>query len=377
MPETTILDRLNVKRIINAAGPETHLGGSVLEPEVVAAMAEASRIFLDIRELLAKAGNYIAKTLRVEAALVTSGCAAALLLAAAACITGKDPAKMARLPDTEGMKREVVIQHAHRNPFDQAFRAAGARLITVGRPWALEPWEIESAISRDTAAVAYNLAGGGPLSLREVAEVAHRHQVPVIVDAANAVPPLQNLTRLVEEGADLVAVSGGKGIRGPNDTGILLGRKDLVEAAAMQASPNFGIGRTLKVSKEAIVGLVKAVELAASRDLKAEIARWTKALQTIKDRLKDIRHIKAEIVVPDEIGRPVPRLHIKLHVDSLGLTAQAVIEALKHGEPAIHTVEWLTQLYHPDTIIIEPTTLSPGEEQVVAERIAAVLSSPT
>ncbi|MEC8183209.1 MAG: aminotransferase class V-fold PLP-dependent enzyme, partial [Pseudomonadota bacterium] len=237
-----IYDRLGVARRVNGAGTLTRLGGSLMAPEVLDAMREAAGGFVDIAELQAAASNAIARHTGAEAGLVTSGAAAALTLATAACLTGMDAAAMDRLPDTDGMAREVVMCRHHRTGYDHAIRAAGARIREVGfndramgaGVRGVEPWEIAAAIGPATVAVAYAASPANDPPLAEVAEIAHAHELPVIVDAAAQLPPKTNLTRFLADGADLVAYSGGKAIRGPQGTGILAGRRDLIAAAVLQ-----------------------------------------------------------------------------------------------------------------------------------------------
>ena len=232
--------RLGVTPIINASGSVTRLGGSRTRPEVLEQMAGAARVMVNIDELNRRAGEEIARLVGSEAAMVSSGAAGGLLLQAAACIAGNDPVKMQRLPDTEGMKNEIVIQTMHRFPYDHAYRAAGARMVEIGDYLFNHPWQLEGAINERTAAVAYLCApftSKRVMPLAQVCEIAHAHDVPVIVDAASMLPPRANLQRYLNDGADLVIFSGGKGIRGPQGTGILCGRADLIDAALANASP--------------------------------------------------------------------------------------------------------------------------------------------
>ena len=257
-----IYEELGVKRIVNAWGPMTVVGGSRMRPEVIAAMAEAAPAFVDFVDLHEKAGRRIAELIGVEAAYVAGGCAAGLALATAACVAGTDRAKIARLPDTAGMKNQVVIARSHRNGYDVAIRQVGVELVEIGHARGTAAWELEEAIGPETAAVAYVYARWTfdlPLNLAETVKIAHARGVPVIVDGAAEVPPFRNLRGLVDTGADVVVISGGKGIMGPQNTGLVLGRRDLIEACSANASPNHSVGRSMKVSKEEIVGITKAV----------------------------------------------------------------------------------------------------------------------
>jgi len=293
---TNIYERLGVTPIINACGPNTRLSGGIMAPEVAEAMAEASRHCVDMVELQARASQLIAAATGAEAGLVTSGAAAGVLLGLAACMTGLDPDKMNRLPETTGMKSEIVVPRSHRNFYDRAARALGARIVEVGLSDRfsgtgvrdVEPWEIAAAISERTAAVYYLAKPHAMPRLPEVVEVAGAKGVPVVVDAAAELPPKENLRRFIAEGAGLVAFSGGKAIGGPQASGILAGRRDLIAAAALQnldldvfvehfnpppafidkralpGLPHHGIGRPCKVGKEEIVGLLTALRLFTS-----------------------------------------------------------------------------------------------------------------
>ena len=265
-------NRLGVKRIINAASWITVYGGSIMQPAVVEAMNEASRWFIDLHELNQKAGEVIARLTGAEAGLVTAGSAAGMVLESAACIAGNDPARVWQLPDTTGMKNEIVIHRAHRVNYDHSFRVTGAQLVEIGNTGTTHEWELEAAINENTAAVAYVFGPrpGGALPLPRVVEIAHERDVPVVVDAAAMLPPPENLTKFIDQGADLVSFSGGKGVLGPQSTGILAGRADLIEAAYANSAPNSeSIGRAAKVCKEEIAGLVTALEIFVDTDFDA------------------------------------------------------------------------------------------------------------
>ena len=301
--------RLGVTPIINASGSVTRLGGTRTRPEVLEQMAHTARVMVNIDELNQKAGEEIARLTGAEAGLVCSGAAGGLLLQAAACIAGSDPVKMRQLPDTEGMKNEIIIQTMHRFPYDQAYRAAGAKLVEIGNYLFSHPWELEGAINERTAAVAYLCA---PFSSRrvipldQVCEIAHARGVPVIVDAASMLPPRQNLYRYLRDGADMVVFSGGKGIRGPQGTGILCGRRDLIEAAAANGSPAQFLGRPMKVAKEEIVGLVTALGMFVEEDEAAEMANYQALAQRVVDALVEtpglqvsLHHDGVDYLIPD------------------------------------------------------------------------------
>ena len=256
-------DRLGVKTFINGVGTVTAIGGSIMRPEVVEAMQEASRSYVRLPDLLEKAGQRVAELAGVEAAYITAGAAAGVTISVAACMTGKNNARIHQLPNTRGMKDEVIIQVMQRNYFELMIRLAGASLVEIGLANGTQDYHLESAINDQTAAIVHFVAFSltSDLPIERVIEIGHKHGVPVIVDAAAEFPPFSALRRWADMGADLTIFSGGKGIRGPQSTGLILGRKDLIEACAMNASPNNGVDRPPKVGKEEIAGVVTALEL--------------------------------------------------------------------------------------------------------------------
>ncbi|MEE8571249.1 MAG: aminotransferase class V-fold PLP-dependent enzyme [Candidatus Bathyarchaeia archaeon] len=383
------------KRIINASGTMTLLGGSLMPPEVIQAMSEAAEDWVKLDELLEKAGQIIADIAGVPACLITSGSAAAITLATAACITGKDREKMIKLPDTVGMKNEIIWQNGHYPAYASQFKAAGGKLVVVGRePILIKVPEVtrvrtlpafrtlgctretvETAITERTCALAYTQAHfsvhEGLVSLKEYCEIAHEHELPVIVDAASELPPVSNLGWFYEQGADLTCFSGGKAMYGPNDTGFLLGDKNLIEAATMQANPRSGIGRGFKVSKEQIVGLVVAVQRYANLDEKARLKEEMDRAEYLVNSFKDYPHVNAQIIYPDNTGLPVPRVWLTLNEKTLGITVDEVSTALREGEPSIYTREHYSRT---GMLLIDVQVMRHGEEKIVAEKLKEVLS---
>jgi seryl-tRNA(Sec) selenium transferase len=383
------------KRIINASGTMTLLGGSLMPPEVIQAMSEAAEDWVKLDELLEKAGQIIADIAGVPACLITSGSAAAITLATAACITGKNREKMIKLPDTDGMKNEIIWQNGHYPAYASQFKAAGGKLIVVGRePILIKVPEVtrlrtlpafrtlgctretvETAITERTCALAYTQAHfsvhEGLVSLKEYCEIAHEHELPVIVDAASELPPVSNLGWFYEQGADLTCFSGGKAMYGPNDTGFLLGDKNLIEAATMQANPRSGIGRGFKVSKEQIVGLVVAVQRYANLDEKARLKEEMDRAEYIVNSFKDYPHVNAQIIYPDNTGLPVPRVWLTLNEKTLGITVDEVSTALREGEPSIYTREHYSRT---GMLLIDVQVMRHGEEKIVTEKLKEVLS---
>ena len=369
--------KLGVKRIINAASWITVYGGSVMPPAVVEAMNEASRWFIDLHELNEKAGEVIARLTGAEAGLVTAGSAAGMLLEAAACMAGSDPARVWQLPDTTGMKNQIIIHRAHRVNYDHNFRSSGATLVEIGNTGTTHEWELESAINDETAAVAYVFGPrpGGALPLAKVIEIAHDREVPVIVDAAAMLPPPENLTRFIEQGADLVSFSGGKGVQGPQSTGILAGRADLIEAAYANSAPNSeAIGRSAKVCKEEIAGLVTALEIFVDTDFDAVQANWRAKSSHVAERLSDIRGLNVEVVeAHPEMFEPdnnTARTQVRLTPAWTGPSMREIVHQLEDGDPGIR----IRVSNIDDSFAFIPVNVMDGEEGIVADRLREILT---
>lgn len=368
----SMLSTLGVRRVINADARLTRLGGSLMPPAVRAAMDEAAGQYVDMFELQAAVGRRLAALTRNEAAFVSTGAAAGLFLAALACMVGDDLERIARLPSLEGCRDEIVIHTAHRIPYDQAVRLAGARLIPVGNVIQTFPWELEAAIGHRTAAVLF-IAGEhlarGALPLSEVVAIAHARGVPVIVDAAAQLPPPENLWRFtVEQGADLAIFSGGKDLAGPQASGLVLGRADLVAACAAHASPNQRLGRPMKVGKEEMVGLLAAVELYLAQDHNARIARFEQIVAAWVDALDDGDGVQARRQFPNEAGQPTPRAVLTLDPARCGITGAELRRRLWEGDPRVAVAPAGEQ-----GISLTPDTLEPGEELTVIEHIRRAL----
>ena len=369
-----VYERLGVKPIINARGTWSILGGSIMEPEVAQAMAEASRAMVRMRDLNKRAGEMIAKYTHAEAGLVTAGAADAMMLQAAACMAGKDPAKIRKLPDTEGIKNEIIINWNHNFHFERAWRAAGAKLVWIGLSTSIDSWEIEAAINEETVALAFLATRWCPdsfESLDEMVKMAQRHSLPMIVDAAAMLPPVENLWRFIEHGADMVALSGGKAIRGPQSTGILCGRRDLIEAAALNHSPNIGVGRAAKVCREEIVGLMVALERYIKRDHAADRRRWHEQCDTIAAAIVEIQGVKTEVLQDDWI-HPVPELHIYFTSNWTGSSSDVIVDTMAKGDPPILIGGYRRgggQLY------VNPHGFMEGEAELVGERLHTAMKT--
>lgn len=373
----SVYARLGVRPVIHGSGTTTRYGGSRMRPETIEAMREAAQALVNLDELNEAAGAAIARRLGAEAAFVTAGSAAGLVLQAAACIAGDDPARIVRLPDVTGMRHEFVIQRAHRFSYDQSFRVPGGLLVEIGLARRTMPYELENAIGPRTAGVVYLVSPftspPGILSFEDVCRIAHARGVPVLVDVASMIPPRENLFRYLRGGADLVIVSGGKGIRGPQSTGILAGRRDLVRAAMLNASPNQAIGRAAKTSKEEIVGLVTALELFLAEDEKAEMERFREVCASIVAALGEVPGIRA-VVEQDPVNRVLPHAVLYFEPSWTGPSGRAVQLALAAGEPHIYVQQGPHQGGYFDEIAIDPINLELGDEVIIVRRLLEELT---
>ncbi|HQY30484.1 MAG TPA: aminotransferase class V-fold PLP-dependent enzyme [Thermomicrobiales bacterium] len=396
---TSFYQRLEVPTLINAAGPLTRLGGCRLAPEVLAAMAEASASFVHIDQLQSAAGEVIAAITGAEAGYVTNGAAAGLMLATAACVAGLDVAAMDRLPDTTGLRNEIVVQRGHRNSYDHAIRAVGITFVEagyLGYPGAggTQPWQVEAAITERTAAIACPILNTpGTLPLPVVVEIAHRHGLPVIVDAAAELPPRSNLQRFINEGADLVVFSGGKSIGGPQSSGILAGcadliasvalqhqdmdvrlqtwnRRDLVSSGAIAGIPHQGFGRMAKVGREEIAGLITALEIYAAGSDEADFARWSGYLDPIASALAGLPDISVARTDSTRTRKPLPLLTIDLGESYAFDAAYTVLNQLLQGAPAIALAESAAE---DNRLIVNPHGLTDSEAMQIATALTTAI----
>lgn len=391
---------LAAARIINAAGTLTRLSGARVATAVAAAMAEAATQSFDVWQLQAAASARIAAATGAEAGLVTTGAAAGLTLAAAAVIAGLDPARMDRLPDTSDLPNEVIVPRTHRNAYDRALRVAGAHLIDVGVAdretgagiRGLEAWEVEAAITQRTVAVAASASAATVRDIPILADVARRHGLKLIVDAAAQLPPVENLRRPIEMGASLVVYSGGKAIGGPQASGILAGERALIASAALQmldmdvrpdafvapealfkglsikALPRHGIGRGFKASKEAVVGLLVALETFVAQDSAGNAARASQRLRAIASKL-DLPGVSCS----EAIDRPgvLPRLAIAIDRKHARVDAMEAAARLKNARPPVHIVEGRLG---EGVLLIDLIAVAEDQDQALAAALRAALA---
>ena len=370
-----IYDELGVRKVINGLATVTVLGGSVMPPEVTAAMAEAAQHFVELDDLQAKAGQRIAEWTHNDAAYITCGAAAGIVLSTAACMAGVDPDLRARLPETDGMKNEVIVHRAGIVGYAQAIRHAGAKLTLIGTDEGATADEFEAAINERTAAIFYfyNVSRmKGQVPLDEGIAIARRHGIPLIVDAAAQLPPVENLWRFTEMGADLAIFSGGKGLCGPQSSGLIVGRQALIDAIAFHANPRMALGRPMKVGKEEIVGLLAAVKRYLALDHEVLMQTWEDQVQTVIAAFDGIPHVAARRSFPSEAGQPMPRAEILFDEAALGLTRDDILKRLRQGEPSIALAAAGT-----NGVFVNPQTLEPGQERIVCACFREVLNVGT
>jgi len=370
--ELSIYKQLGVRRVINGSGHLTLLGGSVLPKEVMDAIIEANKCFVDMGELQTKSGEFVAKLLGAESACVTSGAFAALVLASSACMTREDRELMERLPYTEGMRNEIIIQKSLRTEYDRAMTVPGARLVEVGDEKETTQKHIEEAINERTAAIHFLAPGGGKgtVPFEEIISIAQDHDVPVIVDAAGQVLPPENLKKYVALGADLVCY-GAKYFDGPNSAGILCGRKDLVAAAKLQTFVGFesqgirAIGRGMKLDRQEVIGTIVALQRWLKMDHKARLQAQNRRIKDLVDELNKLKGVEAKIS-GERMGIPTSAC-ITINQELLDLKAQEVVEILKNGDPRV----WVN--LREETIVISADTFVEGDEEEIIKALKNVI----
>jgi len=369
-----VYKKLGVSPVINAQSWVTALGGSLMRPEVLQAMDDAAQVFVNMTDLNRAAGEVVARACGADKGLVTSGCAAAQVLMVAACMTGQNEDNVEQLPDTTGMKNEVILFKGQRNRYDKSFVTPGATLVEFGSETDASVEELEAAINENTACIAFVVAPFLPtgIGLEETIRVARERNVPVIVDAAAEVPPRANLSKFIKMGADMVGFSGGKGIGGPQATGLLAGNSDLMEAAFMNSLNLYasvaGIGRPMKVSKENIIGLVTAIELFTDSDEAYEWAGWQSKAEFVLESLSGIPGLRVELEDdPSERQGPQPVLYFEDDYD--GPSIDEIKKQLEAGDPAIYVGGGGSR----QEINIVMVNVQDGEEKIIAERLNEIL----
>jgi L-seryl-tRNA(Ser) seleniumtransferase len=363
-----LFDELGVTRVINAGVTMTFLSGSLMMPEVMEAINSTSHDFANMYELQDKVGAKMAEMLQVEAAMVTSGAACALLLGTAACITGKDAEKIKIIPNWPGARPEVIMQKSHRYLFDQAITTCGAKIIEIEGPD-----EMEKAFNNNTVmALFFNAAGNSSVSREDFVALCKKHNIPSFIDAAADVPPVENLFKYQKMGFDMVTFSGGKMIRGPQSAGLLFGRKDLIEAAKLNHSPHEApIGRPMKVNKEEIFGMYAALKSYLERDHKKEWNDWLSRIERIRKKAEQVKSVKGETNVNPGPANAFPSLYLTWDQEVVKMTANDVQSALQKGTPSI-----VANVGNKDgnkVLNVGVVLLRPDQVEVVANRVKEIL----
>jgi len=363
---------LGVKPFINGVGTVTTEGGSLMAPEVLDAMRSAASAFVDVPDLNEKAAAYLARRIGVEAVHISCGAASGVQLSAAACLTGADKDRVRALPRTEGWKNEFVISLVDSHSYiHQGIEVCGGTLVRVGTKEAVTTQDMLNGINDRTAAIVFFLGTQTWEQLSEVCKGAVERGTPVIVDAAAQLPPRSNLTEILGLGASLVVFSGGKGVCGPQSAGLVLGKKTLVEAVRMNASPSSAIGRGMKVGKEEILAIVTALDRFLDGSDEADRARWDAQSRTIVEAVAGAPGVKGVVMAEGQQAAPAfaPRAYVEFEDDALGETARDLMRRLREGTPSIHVRR--TKL----GFLVDPMTLQVGEERVIAERLREELQA--
>jgi uncharacterized pyridoxal phosphate-dependent enzyme len=367
-----IYEELGVTTVINGQGTMTVLGGSLMRPEVEAVMALAGKHFVSVPDLEVAAGKRIAEMLKLPegyGAIVTCGAAAAMQSGLAGILTGDNPKFIEQIPDLTGMKSEVIIQKSHRNPFDHQLRNTGVKLIVVE-----SREDVQKAIHPQTAMMHFsNFANAdGQIKVEEWVKLAHENHIPAFIDAAADTPPVSHLWDYANMGYDLIAFSGGKAIRGPQCAGMLIGKKELVANALLNNSPNEDtIGRSQKVGKEEIVGMVKALESYLKEDHEALTKEWQRRLEFISAQVSKIPTVTATFFVPD-MANHVPHIHIQWDMQRISITPHDAAQTLRKSKPSIVLSAGEDGLRG---LSMNSFMLQPGEEKIIAENLAKLLQS--
>lgn len=367
-----IYEELKLKKYINAYGTVTRYGGSLMDPQVLEAMREASCAYVNMDEFHLKAGNKIASVLGCEAAFVTSGAEAGIAVSTAGIIAGTDIVRVLALPDSSGMKNEVIIMKSHRSRYDQGIRVAGGKIVEAGSTDLIYPESIRASIGENTAFLFYLAEAAderGSLPLKTLSSICRPLNIPIVVDAAAELPPLKSFTRYIEEGADLVIFSGGKDIAGPQSSGLVLGRKDLIQACRANCCPNHSIGRAMKVDKETLAGFVKALELYVKTDFIKKRQVWENTAEFLYQSLTKIKSIQVIKTLPSEPGiQPlnIPRVFVSPSQNA-NFTADDLLNELEMGDPAV-----AAGMYR-GSLMLNPQNLRKNEPELVVKRLVDIL----
>lgn len=367
-------DQLGVRHVINAAASFTLVGGSLMPDEVVDAMRSASRSYIDMHEYHAAAGAYLAKLTNNDAAYVTSGCAAALVLGTLGAITKGDPRLIVRMPEGRGLATEVVMHTVHRCPYDPAVQMAGGKIVQFGNAYQTFDWELEAAITERTALVLWvdgTDLGHGALDVATTVRIAHERGVPVLVDAAAQLPPHTNLWHYTRDlGADAAIFSGGKGLRGPQASGLMVGTEEFIAAARANGSPFQRLARALKAGKEDMAGLVRAVELFLEQDHEAVAQEWEDTVAGWVETLSKVPGLTAVRDFPNEAGQPIPRACVTVDKNVVGFSGAEMVERLWDRDPRVCVLH-----ADADSFYITPEVLAPGESPLLIGHITDVATS--
>lgn len=357
---------LGIRTFINAAGTYTSMTGSLMPKEVIDAINYGSLEYVNLDELQDKVGERIAELLECEYATVSSGCFGAMSIAMAGVMSGKDPKKIKQLPDTTGLRNEVILQESHTIGYAQALTNVGAKLVKVKTAE-----ELENAINEKTAMLWFLNANTdrGDIKWEEFVSLGKKHNIPTFIDCAADVPPVDNLFKFTRIGFDMVAFSGGKGLRGPQSAGLLLGKKEYIEAARLHTPPRGEtIGRGMKVNKEEVLGMLAALELYLSKDHQAEWKMWEDQIDLISESAKSVSGVETTIHVPPHANH-VPSLKIRWDQSKVNISPDNVRKILREGSPSIETVG------NKNEIGITTWMMVPGQEKIVAKKIKKILKS--
>ena len=357
---------LGIRTFINAAGTYTSMTGSLMPKEVIDAINYGSLEYVNLDELQDKVGERIAELLECEYATVSSGCFGAMSIAMAGVMSGKDPKKIKQLPDTTGLRNEVILQESHTIGYAQALTNVGAKLVKVKTAE-----ELENAINEKTAMLWFLNANTdrGDIKWEEFVSLGKKHNIPTFIDCAADVPPVDNLFKFTRIGFDMVAFSGGKGLRGPQSAGLLLGKKEYIEAARLHTPPRGEtIGRGMKVNKEEVLGMLAALELYLSKDHQAEWKMWEDQIDLISESAKSISGVETTIHVPP-LANHVPSLKIRWDQSKVNISPDNLRKILREGSPSIETVG------NKNEIGITTWMMVPGQEKIVAKKIKKILKS--